>query len=370
MDFVRNRPGLAVLVVFIAGLVIGLVVLGWGLFPVQWTNGQPKDLAPEYQATYIETTAIAYSTTGNEAIVANAFRDWPDATNDICTNWSTATNPEMQAAIDSMINVLQPGQNCTSLEFTATGSTEQSVPPSEPGNELAPPPTADEEGGTNIIVVLGLFLLLLALVGGIYYVMTQRNKMMDDDEPVSRYELPDEAPTGTEMVAEEGVTAVPIARFTTTYDFGRDNYDDSFGIENTLGDFLGECGVGISESLGSNTPKNITAFEVWLFDKSDIRTETKVLMSDHAFFDEALKAKLAPKGEPVLGREGEVIVLETASLIINAVVKEMQYGSADMPPQSYFELLTLEISAWAKEPDSTDSYAEDVAQDDADALNY
>jgi hypothetical protein len=74
-------------------------------------------------------------------------------------------------------------------------------------------------------------------------------------------------------------------------------------------------------------------------------------MSDHAFFDEALKAKLAPKGEPVLARENEVIVLETATLIINAEIREMQYGTGSLPPQSYFENFSIELSAWAKEGD-------------------
>ena len=115
------------------------------------------------------------------------------------------------------------------------------------------------------------------------------------------------------------------------------------------GDFLGECGVGISESIGAGDPKNVTAFEIWLFDKNDIRTVTKVLMSDHAFFDEALKAKMAPKGEPILARENETIVLETNTLIINATIKEMAYGTGTLPPQSYFERLTVELSAWSKE---------------------
>ena len=363
MDFIRKRPEQSFLIALIVGLVIGLI-FAWGIWPVQWTNGQPKDLAPEYKTTYIETTAIAYSTTGNVAIVNNAFRDWPEASNDICTVWSTSTDPTAQAAIDSMVAVLQPGQNCTSLGFAPPSGE-----PLPPGTEPAPPPT--EEGGTNIMVVLLLFLLLLVLVGAIYYVIKRRNEMMADDDPVSRYELPDDAPESVGDV-DAGVTAVPIAKFTSSYSYGRDNYDDSFGIENTDGDFLGECGVGISESIGTNAPKNITAFEVWLFDKNDIRTETKVLMSDHAFFDEALKAKLAPKGEPVLARENEVIVLETAALIINATVKDMQYGTSDLPPQSYFESLTLEISAWAKESGS-DSYADDddlTAQDDADILDY
>jgi hypothetical protein len=76
---------------------------------------------------------------------------------------------------------------------------------------------------------------------------------------------------------------------------------------------------------------------------------TKVIMSDHAFFDEALKAKLAPKGEPILARENETIVLETASLIINAEIKEMQYGTGVLPPQSFFDRMSFELSAWAKE---------------------
>ena len=147
--------------------------------------------------------------------------------------------------------------------------------------------------------------------------------------------------------------AVPIARFRTAFTRGHDTYDDAFSIENANGDFLGECGVGISETIGATAPKNVTAFEVWLFDKNDIRTITKVIMSDHAFFDDALKAKLAPKGEPVLARESETIVLETATLIINAEITEMDYGAAaDLPDASYFERFTIELSAWAKEGDA------------------
>jgi hypothetical protein len=174
--------------------------------------------------------------------------------------------------------------------------------------------------------------------------------MMVEDDNVDLYydNMPESAPT---MASEEGVSAIPIARFQSDYAHGRDNYDDSFSIENAGGEFLGECGVGIAESIGSDTPKNVTAFEVWLFDKNDIRTITKVVMSDHAFFDEALKAKLAPKGEPVLARENEVIVLETATLIINAEIKEMQYGAGSLPPQSFFENFSIELSAWAKEGD-------------------
>ena len=48
--------------------------------------------------------------------------------------------------------------------------------------------------------------------------------------------------------------------------------------------------LGVSETIGVGSPNKVTAFEVWLFDKNDIRTVTKVLMSDHAFNDDAIRA--------------------------------------------------------------------------------
>ena len=134
---------------------------------------------------------------------------------------------------------------------------------------------------------------------------------------------------------------------------------------NANGDFLGECGVGISESIGTGSPRNVTALEIWLFDKNDIRTITKVIMSDHAFFDDALKAKLAPKGEPVLASENEPIVLETAALIINAEITDLAYNTdTSLPPNSTFDRLTIELSAWAKEGD----YAEPDIEGRVDEL--
>ena len=47
MDMINKRPGLAALVAFIAGLLIGLVVLGWWLFPVQFTGADPASLLPQ-----------------------------------------------------------------------------------------------------------------------------------------------------------------------------------------------------------------------------------------------------------------------------------------------------------------------------------
>ena len=49
MDYIRKYPGWSIAGAFILGLIIGLVVLGWWLWPVQWTDATPGQLAPEYQ---------------------------------------------------------------------------------------------------------------------------------------------------------------------------------------------------------------------------------------------------------------------------------------------------------------------------------
>jgi hypothetical protein len=210
-----------------------------------------------------------------------------------------------------------------------------------------------EEGGSSILgvfaVICGLLALAIVVIGAIFVVWQRRSN--EPEEPTVGYDYSPVSAPVSDDAGGAGQQITPIAGFQTTYTRGHDTYDESFSIENTAGDFLGECGVGLSETLGADAPKNVTAFEVWLFDKNDIRTVTKVVMSDHAYFDEAIKAKLAPKGEPVLARPNETIVLETASLIINAEITEMDYGSGSLEPQSFFERFTVELSAWAKEGD-------------------
>jgi hypothetical protein len=135
----------------------------------------------------------------------------------------------------------------------------------------------------------------------------------------------------------------------TTYVLGDDLYDESFSIDTQGGDFLGEYGVGVSESIGVGEPKKVTALEVWLFDKNDIKTATKVLMSSHAFDDPDLRGRLEAKGELVLLEPQGQIILETATLQLLVTVTDLEYGSGALPPESFFERVTLEMAIWPKE---------------------
>lgn len=360
MDIINKRPGLSALVAFIAGLIIGLVVLGWYLFPVQYEGADPSGLFPEYRDIYIRNASDLYAFDLNQEKLKTALTGW-GGDQYACEMAQASLDPADQQRLVAAATIVN-GQGCTGLSAPVTGTT---------SGQPVTTPEATEEGGSNLLPLLLLGLLLLLLMAAILYVYNRRRSITEavDEEGVdvtgvspgadksSARPYAGAAATPAYGAPSQPATpepiAVPIARFRTQYTRGYDTYDDTFSIENANGEFLGECGVGISETIGAITPKSVTAFEVWLFDKNDIRTITKVIMSDHAFFDEAIKAKLAPKGEPVLARENETIVLETATLIINAEITEMDYGvSGEMPDASYFDRFSIELSAWVKEVDT------------------
>src|SRR5574337_657732 len=52
---------------FLLGLVIGLVVFGWWLWPVQWTDASPQFLSESYRTEYVLLVADSFVLTGDSA---------------------------------------------------------------------------------------------------------------------------------------------------------------------------------------------------------------------------------------------------------------------------------------------------------------
>ncbi len=330
MEGNQGRYILVGIIAFVVGWAIGLFLFGWVIWPVEYSGAKPHDLTESHKEIYLVAMADLYAYQGNQERMQETFSDWPEADQEICKLYSDTADSDEALRLDALARVLN-GDGCEAVAAT---------------------PDGDEAGGGRgslgyIALICGLLAILAVVVVAILVVWQRRGSGAPDEPPPDYGAVEGETPYVEEAAIEQQVT--PLARFQTTYSRGHDTYDESFSIENAEGDFLGECGVGLSESLGADVPRNVTAFEVWLFDKNDIRTVTKVVMSDHAFFDEAIKAKLAPKGDPVLARPNETIVLETATLIVNASVTELEYGTGALPPQSFFERFTVELSAWNKE---------------------
>ncbi len=336
-DLLKQQPMLVALVAFIIGLVIGLVVLGWGLWPVEWTNGSFSDLNDADQQEFVRLVASDYALRPDSDRAADLIgRLGPEAPKVISDTLGAALG-------EDAIRVAQLRAVLESTGALGPGATDPDAAQASLLDTLRTP----------LLLCSGLVILLLAAVGVWYASNTGLLKRFSTPRQVAAGgrggpAQPTKASMGTGPSGPSPTGSQPVVQFMTTYVLGDDLYDDSFSIDAQDGSFLGECGMGISETIGVGDPKKVMAFEVWLFDKNDIRTVTKVLMSEHAFRDEALKSRLSAKGEPALVQQGDVVQMETASLVVTARVVDMAYGGGALPTNSFFERLTIELAAYSK----------------------
>lgn len=369
----RVGPILAMVVVLVIAAVLGYL---WALGSVQIQDTGPWQLHKSYQGIYVQAVADAYAADHNQQVAADrlSFLCQPNGLNDAFQEASARYGTDPKKA-----------QNLSQLQALLPNVTQNSDPNLGVCNT-----TARGLPVSGIVPLAGLILLAIIIVGVGVFQMIQVNEAGEAPAatagtartagtapPTSERarptlpglpglgrKKPDQAGETVRSAAAQGAqisrsvektdyvaqgTEPPLVQFMTTYLHGDDLYDDSFSIETPSGEFLGETGVGISETLGTSDAKNVTAFEVWLFDKNDIRTVTKVIMSDHAFSDDAVRARLAPKGEAVKAEPGMRVQLETASLRIQGRVVDLSYLGGPVPPSGVFDRITIELAAWKRD---------------------
>jgi hypothetical protein len=62
----------------VSGLLLGWLVIGWWLWPVQWTNTSPWDLSPNHQRTFVDLVAKDYWQAGDLLTARQALAGWDD----------------------------------------------------------------------------------------------------------------------------------------------------------------------------------------------------------------------------------------------------------------------------------------------------
>jgi hypothetical protein len=336
-----RSPWLLAAISFLVGAVIGLVFLGWVVWPVQYIDTTPDMLRSDIQVDYLRMVVDSYGVNGQANLARSRFdklgtRKW-DAMETL--RQDDLVDPAKLKVFDILIAnsvVLSPAVEKTP-SLPVKGSTSTSL--------LA------------VLVVLGVLIVgagTMVLAANIL----RHRKTVQLQTPPQEEESPsleaEEAKAEEESQSQPSEEAAvedsnePLERFVTSYEIGNDVYEDSFTINSPSGEFLGECGVGISEPIGVGGQKKVTAFEVWLFDRKPSRTSTIVLMSDYAFHKEDLRTTLAPRGKPVLAEPGSDFWLETPGLQVRVVIRELRYGRGPLPQNSFFEGMTLQMEVWSR----------------------
>jgi hypothetical protein len=328
LDLLKKPLVIAVLAA-VVGLAVGIPV-GWATVTV--VNTTPAVMRPDLQEDYLRMAIDSYGVNQDPNL---AVRRWD--------NLGPAAAPAF-VAIGNDPGGLDPAL------ITAYGQVIRTVKQIDPTSTTSIPYSSNAPVSGGMVLFIAIVVLLL--LGGAFAVFFLRplltKRSSGEVTPTMQAnELNREAAKNKTNFESLGV-APPITQNMTTYVLGDDLYDESFSIDTASGDFLGEYGVGVSETIGVGDPKKVTALEIWLFDKNDIKTATKVLMSGHAFADPGIRSRLEAKGELVQVDPQKQIMLETETLQLLATIVDLQYGDGAMPDKSYFERVTLELAIWRK----------------------
>jgi hypothetical protein len=331
------------------GLALGLI-LAWGVWPVQYTDAAPSHLHENFQVDYMRMVVDSFTLRQDNTLAKQRIDalgdDGPVVLQKLIANPGDDLS---RLALDLFLQQYNPGAAALSTE-SSTDTTDSLVPDA--------PAEGEDTGGTSLLdnSRSRTFLLtacgvtgVLAIGAAAYYFLRMRKGAPGGQTAASRANEFSRQAVQTDY-AKLG-QGTPIAQWMTTYLIGDDLFDDSFSIDSPNGEFLGECGVGIADTIGVGEPKRVSAFEVWLFDKNDIQTVTKVVMSAHAMNDNTTSARLAAKGEPVLAHPGQTIELLTKTLRMAVRVMDMDYGTGHLPENSFFQRITLELAIWELPPE-------------------
>jgi hypothetical protein len=334
MDVLKSlldRKWVLAVACLVVGIALGLIY-AWQIDQLEVIDTTPDTLRQDLREDYLRMAVESYSVNREIALAIQRYESLGDYAED--TLQAIGADPGL---IDP--SALQNFRAIITLPIEG-GTGEPDAPAEDEPARASPWRVILPVGG--VIVLVGMLIAAF---------LARRSRIIEHEE----HYTPQPAPPMDEVIAERLgqrdtiPVREPLATFRTTYNLGDDSYDDSFSVESATGDFLGECGVGIADVIGVDGARKISAMEIWLFDKNDIQTVTKVLMSQHAFDDQAARTRLAAKGDPILVQSGGVVELETASLQIEARVVDFVYGEGVLPPRSFFERVTIELRAYQRE---------------------
>jgi hypothetical protein len=329
-----KKPVVAAVASLVVGLLLGLL-FAWQIWPVQWVDAPASLLRADLREDYMRMSIDSFRVNGNTDLAVRRYLDLEPYAFDVFQKVKENPNGIDPVVIDLYRDVLK---QAGVIDKPAGGTTTPAT-----GGETQQP--ASSSSGLSFFIILGA-LLAVGLVGAAVFYLFRTSRRTGPLTPAQQAAELNKSLEKTDF--SQVNQAPPVAQYVTSYVLGDDLFDDSFSIDSPAGEFLGECGVGISETIGVGEPKKVTAFEVWMFDKNDIQTVTKVLMSPHAFADPNIRGRLESKGEMVKLEPRKQVVLETQTLQMVASISDIQFGQGALPEGSYFERITLELAIWSK----------------------
>ena len=313
----RNKLIIAALISLVAGIAIGLIY-GYVINPVEWVDAPLELTRADIQEDYLRMAIDAYQQNNDPSIAYQRWQELGDSGPEALRVVMASPGDQGQDAVnrfkDLVIRDSAPVDACQEL---SAGSN------------------------NNPWFYIWLGTVILGGGTGLFYTSHLRRKIASSPTPPY--------PTPMNPLQAGGPITIPFNQFPVmvhtmmTYVMGDDHFDESLRVEDDLGDFLGECGIGIVNTVDNQLPKKVNALDIWLFDKNEINTKTVVLMSENAYSNEAIFNQMKNKGQPIMAEIGREISLETTNLVMSVRVVDMLCEETDPLNCTFFQRLTMEV---------------------------
>lgn len=326
-----NKVVFGILLAFAVGSLFGLVVLGWGIYPVNWTDASALQLRPDLQNDYLRMAIESFLYRQDNGLAAfrwqmlgeNAYPVYKTVSAqpqnlkplDITRFYNVVSQPD--AAPQSLPSRLFPAQYCENVSSTS--------------HPLAP----------GLIFVTAFSTLLSC---GLFYVIFFRpHKNPRKKERLS-------ATAGGEVVDESKLPA-PIGSYAATFAIGGEGYDSSFSINTAAGRFMGDCGVNAFACTTIGDAKMPDGYLFWVYDRMERQMAGIVLATPRAFRNGAVRTKLEESGEVIMMEPEQVVYVRTVYLQIAIKINSLMYGDGSYP-KGTVQRVDFCINAWMLNPET------------------
>lgn len=395
------------IIAFVVGLAIGLII-AWGLWPVSYKNALPQDLRPVERDNYLSMVAESYGTTGDLQAAQARLETWP--TQDLVTALANlqdrlmAADPEAASQVQRLASALNLGAAASRPAPTAARSSgsaapwktvctsvlwvllvlvgivglaylfkrwraarQQRVGPAivstapAPAQARSPEEIARQEKAewspeSPVAAAPG--------AAGESYLYDQENEQVDaapafiaarevyqppaqqPAPPAPRAAPVDPSRRPPTPAPAPPPTATKAGDFMAIFQMGEPDYDEAFDINDPVDGYMGQCGLQLNEPVGNNRDQAV-ALQAWLWDSSDPDTRTKVLMSEGAYRDTALRAQQAGAHEVIQVRSGTEFELESHDLLLRGRVEKADYTDQE-PYRGVFAELQVRMQVYRK----------------------
>ena len=183
MDNVRNflkKPWAWTLIAGVAGVLVGMIVFGWWMFPVQWTDATPAFLRQDIKADYLRMTLDSYTVNKDAALAKNRWNSLGEDAGKLFDQLQLVTKNISSGDLAAFARIVNTKLSSEVAAAPDATNGEVTTAPQTGGETTLPvvtEPPAKSATSSILPVALGLFCVLTLVLGFIvFYFFLKKGK--------------------------------------------------------------------------------------------------------------------------------------------------------------------------------------------------